>query len=109
MIKGVPELAKDHGRSYEMKHWDDVERAIMADGTSRGSEEAILEVEDETATAMGLKSFWKRMTSGDLKAQAKEDMTITRTSEVELQIEPASGQNSKRSSRRPQARTPTKP
>jgi hypothetical protein len=52
-IRAVPELIGDRGRSYELKHWDDIERSVRADERSRGSQEAILEVENQATKEKG--------------------------------------------------------
>ncbi|KAH7078288.1 hypothetical protein FB567DRAFT_131994 [Paraphoma chrysanthemicola] len=107
-IQAVPELEADQGKSYELKQWDDMERANTANFMSRGSEEVMLESQEEAKSRSGMRSLWGKLTSGKEKKEEMQDMTITRTSEVELQISPASGYNSKRSSRHPPPRVPPK-
>jgi hypothetical protein len=79
----VPELANDKGNSYEMKHWADTEADL-----ERGSQEAILE--EEEAPKTGMSRLWGKIRpksqTGELSSDT--DMTITLTSEVELQVEP---------------------
>jgi hypothetical protein len=101
----VPELEADHGKSYEMKQWDDVERAPPGNNAGRESEEAILENRAEEKERNGILRLWGKITSSGEKNEKKE-MTIMRTSEVELQISPASG--SKRSSSHPPPKVPPK-
>jgi hypothetical protein len=107
-IRAVPELEADHGKSYEMKQWNDVERGPPDNNASRGSEEGILESQAEGEKRDGIRRLWEKITSRGEKNEKKEDMTITRTSEVELQISPASDFGSKRSSRQPPPKVPTK-
>jgi hypothetical protein len=94
---GVPELASDKGHSYEMKHWADVETGLMADDSERGSQEAILE--DEAPRKKSITRLWDILRQSNSKEEIKEDMTITRTSEIELQIETASMRSSRRERR----------
>jgi hypothetical protein len=94
---GVPELASDKGHSYEMKHWADVETGLMGDDSERGSQEAILE--DEAPPKKSITRLWDILRPSNSKEEIKEDMTITRTSEVELQIETASMRSSRRERR----------
>lgn len=110
VLRSVPELANDKGRSYEMKHWDDAERRIMGDDdVERGSQEAILENEAGAQPKQNVARLWDKIRKRESEISRKEDMTITRTSEVELQIGPASGHNSKRSSRHQPQRTSSIP
>lgn len=86
-----------------MKHWDEQERRIMEDDVEMGSQEGMLDGDSAASTRQGIPRIWekikKRASRSDL-----DDMTITKTSEVELQIEPASGANSRRTSRYPPPR-----
>jgi hypothetical protein len=93
----VPELASDKGHSYEMKHWADVETGLMGDESERGSQEAILD--DETLPKKGITRLWDKLRTSNSREEIKEDMTITRTSEVELQIETASMRSSRQTRR----------
>ncbi|KAF1936522.1 hypothetical protein EJ02DRAFT_82359 [Clathrospora elynae] len=100
----VPELASDKGQSYELKHWVDAEMSLMVDGSEDGSEQDILADGSEQAilkeAAPPKKSIVRVL--GKLKGStedAKEDMPITRTSEVRLQNDPASVRSSRRLSR----------
>ncbi|KAH7402780.1 hypothetical protein BKA66DRAFT_564681 [Pyrenochaeta sp. MPI-SDFR-AT-0127] len=96
-IRGAPDSNNDRGKSYEMKHWPDVE-AIIGNGLECGSQDGILENEGERNKKRSVARMWDKVRAKDSKKHMKEDMTITRTSEVQLQIEPATGQNSRRSS-----------
>ncbi|KAF2031315.1 hypothetical protein EK21DRAFT_63495 [Setomelanomma holmii] len=107
-IRAAPELEVDRGKSYEMKTWDNVERRPTINTASRGSEEAILKTPTEAKEKAGIRGLWGKITAGGEKSDKKEDMTITRTSEVELQISPASDYNSKRVSRHPPPKVPPK-
>lgn len=102
-ILAAPELEQDRGKSYELKPWDDVEGGSKTDGKSLGSQDAILDGEGVGASK-GVKGMWKKLRTGEKKPQANDDMTITRTSEFELQVEPASTRNSMRSSYQPKAK-----
>jgi hypothetical protein len=95
--RSVPELASDKGHSYEMKHWADIETGLMEDDSERGSQEAILE--DEASPKKGITRIWDRLRPTNSNEDVKEDMTITRTSEVELQIETASMRSSRQARR----------
>lgn len=85
--RGIPELAKDKGQSYEMKHWADAEPGLMEDELDRSSREAILEVEGPSQT--GITRFLGKLRPKSSTAEMDRDMTITMTSQVEQQIEPA--------------------
>ena len=94
-IQMIPELSKDKGRSYELKEWEE-EQAIVGPESSRrldtipdsGSDS------DSHQEKGGLRKILKKMGVKDSHAN-EDDMTITMTSEVELQIEPASNRQSK--------------
>jgi hypothetical protein len=92
--KSVPEIANDQSQSYEMKHWADAETGLMGDESERGSQEAILE--EEAPLKKGITRLWDRLRTSN---SVQEDMTITRTSEVELQIEAASRRSSRQARR----------
>ncbi|KAF1933936.1 uncharacterized protein M421DRAFT_414984 [Didymella exigua CBS 183.55] len=105
-ICAVPDLDADQGRSYELKNWDE-ERTISSpepqDQTHRSaSRDAMLRTEsnEESSKGGGLTKMWQKMKSRwpDSEEGSNEDMTITRTSEVELSNEPASVYGTKRSS-----------
>ena len=93
----MPELANDKGHSYEMKHWTDVERGLMVDESERGSQEAILD--DEAPPKNGMTRLWDKLRTSNSREEVKEDMTITRTSEVKLQIETPSRRSSRQARR----------
>ncbi|KAI4674809.1 uncharacterized protein J4E84_010415 [Alternaria hordeiaustralica] len=80
--RNAPELANDKGNSYEMKHWADTEQDL-----ERGSQEAILE--EEEAPKTGMSRLWGKVRpkSNNGNMTTDTDMTITLTSEVELQVE----------------------
>ncbi|KAL6712563.1 hypothetical protein ACN47E_000440 [Coniothyrium glycines] len=105
-LQGVLEVSVDKGKSYEMKHWDEAERRIMEDDAARGSQEAILEIHDDGDPRQGMSRMWEKVRKSATRIERKEDMTITRTSEVELQIESASGANARRVSRYAPQHTP---
>ncbi|KAF1830954.1 hypothetical protein BDW02DRAFT_76513 [Decorospora gaudefroyi] len=86
------ERAPSKPQSYEMKHWADVEAGLIGNTDSeRGSQEAILDENDDDAPAKkGITRIWDKLRTKPSREEVKEDMTITRTSEVELQIETAS-------------------
>ncbi|KAG9189904.1 hypothetical protein G6011_06772 [Alternaria panax] len=77
--RSVPELANDKGQSYEMKHWADTEGDL-----ERASKEAILNEQD--APKKGMSRLWGKIKRCSTE-QLDSDMTITMTSEVELQVE----------------------
>jgi hypothetical protein len=80
-IRAIPELAADHGRSYELKSWDDLELGAKKDEASCASQEP-LNRDGEESSRRGLNVFWK-------KSKPNEDMSqrsITKTSEVELRV-----------------------
>jgi hypothetical protein len=95
-IRAVPELSGDRGKSYELKKWDDFETGMSSYSTTRASGEGVAQ-EDEAAAAKGFRNIWKKVTPGENESNREDDMTITRTSEVELQI---SDRNSRRLSRK---------
>jgi hypothetical protein len=80
-LRGAPELVNDKGHSYEMKHWADAEGDL-----ERGSHEAILDEEETPKT--GMSRLWGKMKPKSTE-ELDSDMTISMTSEVELQFEPA--------------------
>ncbi|RAR01158.1 integral membrane protein [Stemphylium lycopersici] len=84
--RGIPELAKDKGQSYEMKHWADAEPGLIEDDLDRSSCEAILEVEGPSHT--GITRFLGKLRPKSSTTEMNRDMTITMTSQVEQQIEP---------------------
>ncbi|KAH5690820.1 hypothetical protein HBI23_013520 [Parastagonospora nodorum] len=100
-IQGAPELAKDRGRSYELKEWDDLEHGVTLNDTMRGSQERILEDGDSSSGKSGKSSHGIRK-KGSQDDARKGDMTITKTSEVQLHVSPASDGIS-----RPMMRYPT--
>jgi hypothetical protein len=102
-IQGAPELSKDLGRSYELKEWDDLEQGATLNDNSRGSQEGILE-EGGASSGKPLRSLWRK---GSQDGSKNVDMTITKTSEIELQISSASDRHSKRMSRQPTPRRDT--
>jgi hypothetical protein len=96
----APDLHRDKGRSYEMKNWEE-EPVPISPETSRRSHEAILESGSDGDLQQekgGIRKIFKKLGRRDSEADGDE-MTITRTSEVELQIESISGRKSKRYSR----------
>jgi hypothetical protein len=97
----VPELGDDKGHSYELKHWADGEANLIRDDLERGtiaSDEAIFE--EETPPKKRFTRLWDKFRPPRDSDEADvQDMTITQTSEIDIQITPASGHNSKRSSR----------
>lgn len=103
-IQGAPELLYDQGKSYELKHWDDVERQIMEDDVESGSQEGILHEEDANSQKQGISRMWSKMRKGGGKANMTEDMTITKTSEIELEIDTVSQYNSRQVTRQLQQR-----
>ncbi|KAF2856944.1 hypothetical protein T440DRAFT_494693 [Plenodomus tracheiphilus IPT5] len=108
-LNSIPELGSDRGKSYELKHWDDAERRILAsEDIERGSQEAILdnEVATEEQPKQGVARLWQKIRNPESSPCMTEDMTITRTSEFELQSEPATGPNSKNPSQRASQQTP---
>jgi hypothetical protein len=94
-------LAKDRGRSYELKEWDDLEHGATLNDTMRGSQEHILEDGDSSSGKSGKSSHGIRK-KGSQDGARKGDMTITKTSEVQLHVSPASDGIS-----RPMMRYPT--
>jgi hypothetical protein len=80
-ISAIPELADDHGRSYELKSWDDLELGTKKDEASCASEEP-LTGDGEGSSARGLNGFWKKGKS----SENPSERTITKTSEVELRV-----------------------
>ncbi|KAF3004185.1 hypothetical protein E8E13_006247 [Curvularia kusanoi] len=105
-ILAAPDLDYDHGRSYEMKNWDE-ECAIaspeLQDRAPRSrSEEAMLRADsnEDASKGHGFQKMWHKMrTRGSESSGSDEDMTITMTSEIELSHEPASVYFPKRDSR----------
>jgi hypothetical protein len=89
----VLELANDKGHSFESKHWTDAETGLVGDNSERGSQHGILE--DDTPPVKGIARLWDKIRTRNSGGEAKEDMTITRTSEVELQIGPATRRSSR--------------
>lgn len=87
-----------------MKHWDEAERRIMEDDVERGSQEGIIE-NDSEGSSKGITRVWDKIKKRASRADMN-DMTITKTSEVELQIETASAAQSRRASRHPPHRDP---
>lgn len=85
--RSVPELASDKGQSYELKHWADAEAGLMRDDSERGSEGAILD--DEPQPKKGITRLFGKLRSRSSLEDIDGDMTITMTSEVELQSEPS--------------------
>lgn len=83
-IISVPELNADRGKSYEMKHWDDLERAISIDKSERSSQDAILDISAQSPPNRTIRGIWDKVTSGEDRPRNKDDMTITRTDEVEV-------------------------
>ncbi|KAH9863176.1 hypothetical protein IAQ61_009453 [Plenodomus lingam] len=91
-LHSIPELGSDKVKRYELRHWDDEERRIMAtEEVTRGSQEAILdnEVANDEQPKQGMARLWQKIKKSESNPDMKDDMTITRTSEVELQSEPA--------------------
>ncbi|CAE7207985.1 hypothetical protein PTTW11_09771 [Pyrenophora teres f. teres] len=85
--QSVPELANDKGQSYEMKHWADAEAGLMRDDSERGSEGGILD--EEPQPKKGITRLFDKLRSRNSSEDIDRDMTITMTSEVELQSEPS--------------------
>lgn len=83
-----------------MKHWADAEMTLVGDDVECGSQHAIFNSEDEFPLKYGVSRLWDRLRSKD----SNPDMSITRTSEVHLRNEPASGPSSRRSSGHPRTR-----
>ncbi|KAH9868670.1 hypothetical protein J1614_007742 [Plenodomus biglobosus] len=87
----TPELGSNRVKGYELKHWDDEERRIMtSENIARGSQEAILGKEvTQNEPKQGMARLWQKIKKADTNSDMNEDMTITRTSEVEMQSGPA--------------------
>ncbi|OAL56539.1 hypothetical protein IQ07DRAFT_554538 [Pyrenochaeta sp. DS3sAY3a] len=100
-IRGAPELSNDKGKSYEMKNWVDTEAKVFGDDIERGSHEPIIRDEGSSSNQRGISRLWSKIRNKDSKSNMADDMTITRTSEVELQIGPASRRQSKQGDQRP--------
>jgi hypothetical protein len=100
----------DRGKSYELKEWDDVEQGTTLNDTTRESQEVILGEEDLLGGKKN-RGMWRKggssTSNSQTRSQNKDDMTITKTSEVELQISSASDRYSKRLSRNPTPRRDT--
>ncbi|OAL06061.1 hypothetical protein IQ06DRAFT_75060 [Phaeosphaeriaceae sp. SRC1lsM3a] len=99
-IRAVPELNRDKGRSYELTAWDDVEQGTTLNDTTRGSSDG----EDSRDFRKSRGEIWRKASpSGKGATKTKEGrtrgLTITKTSEVELEI--SSARSSKRFSRSP--------
>jgi hypothetical protein len=82
-IRAIPELNTDRGKSYELKAWDDVERSRPTDNVS---EEAMLETSGHAPQGKGLRGLWGKVVSNEETSRKRDDMTITRTDEVELRV-----------------------
>ncbi|RMZ69388.1 integral membrane [Pyrenophora seminiperda CCB06] len=98
--RGIPELASDKGQSYQMKHWADAEAGLMRDDSERGSEGAILDDEEEdeeeagSQPKKGITRLLDKLRPRRSSEELDSDMTITMTSEVELQSEFSPGRSS---------------
>ncbi|KAH7405954.1 hypothetical protein DE146DRAFT_428840 [Phaeosphaeria sp. MPI-PUGE-AT-0046c] len=100
-IRAVPELNKDKGKSYEMPAWGDVEQGTTLNDTTRGSTDS----EERRNARKSRGEIWRKGSpsgGGATKDDRPCGLTITKTSEVELQV--SSTRNSRRFSRSPFAR-----
>lgn len=99
-------MAKDRGRSYELKEWDDLEHGTTLNDTTRGSQERILEDGDSASGKSG-KSSHEIRKEGSHDSVRKNDMTITKTSEIQLHVSPANDGSSRPIMRYPTPRRDT--
>jgi hypothetical protein len=83
-------LSKDRGKSYELKQWDDLDQGTTLGDTTRGSNAGSFEEERDAAGRRGIRGLKKTASSAGSSSHKKDDMTITKTSEIELQISSAS-------------------
>jgi hypothetical protein len=95
-------LAKDRGRSYELKEWDDLEHGTI----TRGSQERILDDGDSLSGKSGKLSH-EIPKKGSHDGARKSDMTITKTSEIQLHVSPANEGTSRPMMRHPTPRRDT--
>jgi len=77
-------LAKDRGRSYELKDWDDLENGTI----TGGSQERILD-DGDSSSGKSRKSSHEIPKKGSQDGARKNDTTITKTSEIQLHVSPA--------------------
>lgn len=71
--------------------------ASMGNTYERESQEVILGREYKQSNKRSTGHLWQKVRAKNIKTHTKEDRTITCTSEVELEIEPAAGHNPERS------------
>lgn len=79
-LHSMPELGGNKAKGYELKHWDDEERRIMAsENVTRGSQEAILgnEVTHNEQLKQGMARLWQKIRKTDTNSDMNEYMTIT--------------------------------
>lgn len=79
----VPELNDDHWEGYELRQWDDLERA-SSNQAERGSEDAILEIPGQAPSSRSKRGIWGKAISSRDRSRTQDEMTITRTDEVEI-------------------------
>jgi hypothetical protein len=99
----VPELSKDKGRSYELKDWGEEPTAVSREPSRRLHTIADTGSDSDSQQEGGFRKMLKKIGVKDPYAD-KDDMTITMTSEIELQIEPASQSRSRENLRREPSR-----